>query len=328
MNILRGILSAFMLCSSALAAVADSGRNAEEYGGYPATFLRLEADSPERQDLATPVASYVNDGGQEVRLIGAMHVAEPEYYERLNKLFGQCDLLLFEMIGGEGLQRQEELRSRIDRSKPLGGLTKEEAREWNRLEAWEKEQREEESSFLLNWLGEAYKRFSKALNLQAQMDGIDYSPSHFVHADMTLGKFRKAQEEKKESFMGLMAKEIMSSLKEEYCGYQPNQIKMAMDLITGNVSGLKNELMRMLAYTSPDSLEDTVILKGRNAKCMEIFDQWKGKGARKIGIFYGAAHLPGLHAELLKRGYRLREVRWLTAWNTREQADGRDADQD
>lgn len=58
--------------------------------------------------------------------------------------------------------------------------------------------------------------------------------------------------------MGLMAKEIMSSLKEEYCGYQPNQIKMAMDLITGNVSGLKNELMRMLAYTSPDSLEDTV----------------------------------------------------------------------
>ena len=56
--------------------------------------------------------------------------------------------------------------------------------------------------------------------------------------------------------------------------------------------------------------------------------QWKGKGARKIGIFYGAAHLPGLHAELLKRGYRLREVRWLTAWNTREQADGRDADQD
>ena len=162
MNILRGILSAFMLCSSALAAVADSGRNAEEYGGYPATFLRLEADSPERQDLATPVASYVNDGGQEVRLIGAMHVAEPEYYERLNKLFGQCDLLLFEMIGGEGLQRQEELRSRIDRSKPLGGLTKEEAREWNRLEAWEKEQREEESSFLLNWLGEAYKRFSKA----------------------------------------------------------------------------------------------------------------------------------------------------------------------
>ena len=215
MNILRGILFIFMLFSSALVAVAGSGRNAEEYGGYPATFLRLEADSPEQQDLATPVASYVNDGGQEVRLIGAMHVAEPEYYDRLNKLFGQCDLLLFEMIGGEGLQRQEELRSRIDRSKPLDGLTQEEAREWNQLEAWEKEQREKESSFLLNWLGKAYKRFSKALNLQAQMDGIDYSPSHFVHADMTMGEFRMAQEEKKESFMGLMAREMVGSLLDE-----------------------------------------------------------------------------------------------------------------
>lgn len=238
------------------------------------------------------MASYVNDGGQEVRLIGAMHVAEPEYYDRLNKLFGQCDLLLFEMIGGEGLQRQEELRSRIDRSKPLDGLTQEEAVNGTSWRHGKRNRGKKESSFLLNWLGKAYKRFSKALNLQAQMDGIDYSPSHFVHADMTMGEFRKAQEEKKESFMGLMAKEIVSSLQEEYCGYQPNQIKMAMDLITGNVSGLKNELMRLLAYTSSDSLEDTVILKGRNAKCMEIFDQWKGKGARKIGIFYGAAHLP------------------------------------
>ena len=60
---------------------------------------------------------------------------------------------------------------------------------------------------------------------------------------------------------------------------------------------------------------------------MEIFDQWKGKGARKIGLFDGAAHLPGVHADLLKRGDRLREVRWLTAWNTREQAAGREADQ-
>ena len=94
-----------MLCSSALAAVADSGRNAEEYGGYPATFLRLEADSPERQDLATPVASYVNDGGQEVRLIGAMHVAEPEYYERLNKLFGPVSYTHLDVYKRQLLQR-------------------------------------------------------------------------------------------------------------------------------------------------------------------------------------------------------------------------------
>ena len=32
------------------------------------------------------------------------------------------------MIGGEGLRREEELRRKIDRNKPMGGLTLEEAR--------------------------------------------------------------------------------------------------------------------------------------------------------------------------------------------------------
>ena len=46
--------------------------------------------------------------------------------------------------------------------------------------------------------------------------------------------------------------------------------------------------------------ENTVILEGRNAKCMEVFDRWSGKGVRGIGVFYGAAHLPGLHGALLE----------------------------
>ena len=94
------------------------------------------------------------------------------------------------------------------------------------------------------------------------------------------------------------------------------------DFLAGNKTGLKNKLMGMMA-NAPNGLENTVILEGRNAKCMEVFDRWSGKGVRRIGVFYGAAHLPGLHGALLERGYRLREVRWLPAWSTREQgADG------
>lgn len=94
-----------------------------------------------------------------------------------------------------------------------------------------------------------------------------------------------------------------------------------LDLLSGNKAGLKNELMRIFA-NAPDDLEDTVILEGRNAKCMEVFDQWSGKNVRKTGIFYGAAHLPGLHRELVKRGYRLRDVQWIPAWSTREEISG------
>lgn len=325
MKMLRCFLAVFLLCTPALAADA-SAAGGKEHEGYPARYMLLESLSRDRQSLSTPVATYVNDRGAEVALIGAVHVAEADYYARLNKLFGGYDVLLFEMIGGEGLQREEVLRRKLDRSKPLGGLTLEEAREWNRMVEWRKKRAREENSFLLGLLGSAYRELSDALGLQTQHQGIDYSAPHFVHADMTLEEFRQAQARKGENFASLMLKSMLSSLAEKPRAYQPNEFVMMVDLIAGNKAGLKNELMRIFA-NAPNDLEDTVILEGRNAKCMEVFDRWSGKGVRKIGIFYGAAHLPGLHGALLERGYRLRDVRWLPAWSTKGEAAGEEAGQ-
>ena len=211
---------------------------------------------------------------------------------------------------------------KIDRSKPLGGLTLEEAREWNRIVEWRKKCGQEEKSFLMGLLGGAYKELSNMLGLQTQHQGIDYSAAHFVHADMTLDEFREAQARKGESIAGLMLKSVLSSLVEKTGTNRAGEFGLMADFLAGNKTGLKNKLMGMMA-NAPNGLENTVILEGRNAKCMEVFDRWSGKGVRRIGVFYGAAHLPGLHGALLERGYRLREVRWLPAWSTREQgADG------
>ncbi len=81
-------------------------------GGYPGRYILLDSPQPDRQSLSTPVAAYVHDNGMEVALIGAVHVAEPEYYDRLNKLFRRYDVLLFEMIGGEGLRRKRNCAAR------------------------------------------------------------------------------------------------------------------------------------------------------------------------------------------------------------------------
>lgn len=120
MKLLHCFLAVLWWCSPAPAADIPDAENVE-YGGYPGRYILLDSSSPDRQSLSTPVAAYVHDNGMEVALIGAIHVAEPEYYDRLNKLFRRYDVLLFEMIGGEGLRREEELRRKIDRSKPLGG---------------------------------------------------------------------------------------------------------------------------------------------------------------------------------------------------------------
>lgn len=294
MKMLCCFLAVFLLCPPVPGADASAAEK-KEHKGYPGRYLLLESASRDRQSLSTPVAAYVNDAGVEVALIGAIHVAEPSYYARLNRLFQSYDVLLFEMIGGEGLRREEELRRNIDRSKPLGGLTLEEAREWNRIVAWRKKRVQEEKSFLLGLLGSAYRELSDALGLQTQHQGIDYSAPHLVHANMMLAEFRQAQARKGESLAGLVLKSALSSLVEKPRAYQPNEFGMMMDFLSGNKAGLKNELMRMFVY-APNDLEDTVILEGRNAKCMEVFDRWSRKGARNIGIFYGAAHLPGLHS--------------------------------
>ncbi|MFR1411290.1 MAG: hypothetical protein ACLSUW_02610 [Akkermansia sp.] len=47
---------------------------------------------------------------------------------------------------------------------------------------------------------------------------------------------------------------------------------MMADFLAGNKTGLKNKLMGMMA-NAPNGLENTVILEGRNAKCMEVFDR-------------------------------------------------------
>lgn len=316
MDMHRFLLAVFCLWFPMM-AVGSSVVGKEEAGEYPARVLRLDIESPGHQSMMTPVATYVNDAGQEIVLFGAVHVAESEYYGLLNGLFQDCDLLLFEMIGGEYLGRQMELGYRIDWSKPLGGLSLKEAREWNNL--MKRSQQDEGRSILMRLLNVFYQEMSRVLDLQTQGAGIDYSPAHFVHADMTLTEFEEAQKQRGESLGQWFIKSLLSSMSGQTEKYEPNELQMIKDFFTDNTNGLKNELMRMFVY-SPLAVEDTVILEGRNAKCCAVLDEWRQKDYDRIGIFYGAAHLPGLHQELLKRGYRLNKVDWLVAWITKKEA--------
>lgn len=50
------------------------------------------------QALETPILHLENKDGVKVDLIGAVHVADPEYYEQLEELFKSYDVLLYELI--------------------------------------------------------------------------------------------------------------------------------------------------------------------------------------------------------------------------------------
>ena len=186
----------------------------------------------------------------------------------------------------------------------------------------EEEMRAGGKVFLMELLGGAYKELSDMLGLQTQHQGIDYSAAHFVHADMTLDEFRKAQARKGESIAGLMLKSVLSSLVEKTGTNRAGEFGLMADFLAGNKTGLKNKLMGMMA-NAPNGLENTVILEGRNAKCMEVFDRWSGKGVRRIGVFTERRIFPACTVLFWNAATVSGEVRWLPAWSTREKgADG------
>ena len=51
---------------------------------------------------------------------------------------------------------------------------------------------------------------------------------------------------------------------------------------------------------------------------MKVFQQELVKGHKRIGIFYGAAHMPDFERRLTEEfGMRLQSEKWLTAWDLR-----------
>src|SRR5580704_14254 len=62
------------------------------------SFTRFVED-PTGAHLQTGVASYINKDGVRVDLIGAVHIADKAYYDRLNARFTRYEVLLYEMVG-------------------------------------------------------------------------------------------------------------------------------------------------------------------------------------------------------------------------------------
>ena len=58
------------------------------------------------------------------------------------------------------------------------------------------------------------------------------------------------------------------------------------------------------------------IIDARNQKAMDVLAEQIALGKKRIGIFYGAAHLPDFERRLLEDDKFVRvETRWITAWD-------------
>src|SRR5215216_4141800 len=143
----------------------------------PQKFLRF-VDERDGGRLETATATYKNDKGQTVHLVAAVHIADTGYFAALNKVFEGYDALLYEMVKPKDMGAPD----RAERANGIG---------------------------LVHVIQKGLKMF---LDLDYQLDGIDYSKKNFVHADLTAEEFNRMQDERGESIMGLMVKQMIREM--------------------------------------------------------------------------------------------------------------------
>jgi len=264
-------------------------------------FLRIVRDKKDVPvALETAIVRYVpktGQGGVTVDLIGAVHVGDKEYYEALNKKMEQYDVLLYELVAEEG--------TRI----PKGG------------------KREKD-----NPLSMIQSLMKDVLDLESQVEIIDYTKKNFIHADLSPEKMAEAIKERgddgvtialsvaadflrKQNLEELKKKDPKSSKKKEE---DPDLFKLLLD------PNAATKLKRTMAEQFEESGEDgglggtisTILVADRNKAALKVLQKEIAKGHKKIGIFYGAAHMPDFEKRL-GEDFDLKKDKeeWLTAWD-------------
>ena len=267
----------------------------------PSDFVRF-VQVGDGGHLDTAITTYTKDG-VEVVFYGAVHIADPACYATLNDRFTTCDALLYELVG------PENYRPTRDR----------EQRGFNPV------------AFLQNAL-------KTGLELAFQLDEIDYQAANFVHADMTPQEFERSMAERGESLLSIMWSMMVSGMKmqreqadaaEEAGEGGAAARPAAPDLVKAFQSGEGRHVMRMTFAEQLEQLEQlaaggegSTLLEGRNEKCLEVLQRELKKGHKRIGIYYGAAHLPDLERHVVDDlGFAKTGQEWLVAWDCAKRPD-------
>lgn len=263
-------------------------------------FLRVVRDARQRPTaLETAVTRYASPAGQapavEVDLIGAVHVGDAAYYRQLNELFQRYEVVLYELVAPPG--------TRISPDQPRAN--------------------QHPVTFVQQML-------KNVLNLEFQLDAIDYTRENLVHADMSPAEFAQSMKDRGETFLSLFIRLMMDAMAaQSNAGGKraPSDIELLVALMAKDRA---LRLKRVMAdqfenlesqLSSLNGPQGSTLITERNKKALEVLRQQLDAGKTRVGIFYGAGHLSDME-ERLVQDFGLRKVhqQWLTAWQISPQS--------
>ena len=276
------------------------------------SIVRFQGDYVAKDGVSRPVS---------VDLIGAIHLAESEYYQQLNEQFKTYETLVFELILNKGADFKETIK--IERES-------------------KKNSSKDLSLNPLNIIPLSQQIMSNCLNMVYQLDGVDYFAPNFRRGDMDSEDFilklltngdilTFIQDSFFSGFLwddrGLVesgmiavffAKDRRLALKRflaiQLAESAQDDIKKATSKLEKNKLGASDHSQ---VDDGSENKKENVLIHYRNKKAIDVTKEELDAGQTKIGIFYGAAHLPDL-AQRLENELHLKRVPeqiWLDAWN-------------
>lgn len=240
--------------------------------------------------LETAIWTFEDKDGRKVDLIGAVHIGDRAYYKKLNAAFKNYDRLLYEMVKSDGV----EAASIGKDGEPSG-------------------------------MGAFQKGFGRMLGLDYQLDHIDYGAENFVHADITAERMSQLMEERNINLFTILMEALMDAFKQASEGTQAGPQITIVDLVKLAFAKDRSHELKMIlgpvmgdveAQTSGlgNSKIGKLILDERNVEAMKIVERELSTGGKNMGLFYGAAHLPGMAKIMEGMGFKKTAETWMTAW--------------
>ena len=255
-------------------------------------YVRVtRGDGGSPRAMQTAIARYEGKAGTKyegirVDLVGVVHIGEDEYYSALNRRLGKYDSVLYELVAPDGTRiRPQDL----ERNRSL--------------------------------LGSMQSGMKDMLNLEYQLEKIDYMARNFLHADMSPDEFIVDMERRGDSVAKMVARMMGAGLASSaatggdasmlfafFCKDRSKLLKrsMAQQLV---------DVETVTAGFDDENGENTLI-KGRNAKAFEVLADELFKGKKRLAVFYGAGHLADM-AERLEKDFEMEKKKtiWLDAWD-------------
>lgn len=275
-------MKSFILMLALLPALVVAAEKAE--------FVRVtEDDQRKPQALQIAINSYGPRNGDpriRVDLVGAIHIADEAYYAALNERFETYDALLYELVAPKDTVIERDTHD------PKGVISNTQV------------------------------TMKNMLALSFQLDEIDYTADNFIHADLSPSELSQSMDERGESLYVYFWRLFYASINQY--AKDPLGLGDIQKLSAMLSSESDNAFKVMMAYemTDLDTLRDilgddadSAVIGARNQRAIDVLQETLEAGDKRIGIFYGVAHMPDMENRLFEQlDLVYLDTTWVDAW--------------